>query len=1136
MPVNRQKISSFALPQAAQSYTIGGLDTSKPNYIYSISSTEESYILSDEFNHRLIFIDKNTGGLKFKGNQGTGDNDFFYPRGVLAVCENIWVCDAYNHRIKILDKRGVFQKEVVTEGFIIDEPSSMALHQGELVLVTDRRKSVISIFNLDGQCIKSFASTVSEKQDTFYSLLTPFPPYHEFPVKGLSWDTLNTISSNGRFFAIAANKRINKYGRNGHLVQSLPLEDSICRRGLVVTADHIIFIDDAENSLVVADSANNRIDFNFDGRLAGLDLAGNQLAILQNNRLELWDIAAFSEFLAKQKFTTKSSLSNKLQLTDKSRTLEAQSLSVDEIRELITENNLSPLRGKYELNSSIISITSTIEERFNSALKAIGQFLELESYIDSQYSSLVPESLISFNCEKLIQASALTDPGSERISSYYEEVRQINALFCLLFAFLSGAEDTKLKTSPISQAAEKLDALIAEHLQLGREYLQDFVSEIDSLYAELKEKDFNDLVSIWSRKAVKFVATKHKIRFLADFADKLSAALGKTPVDTFPALHRVCSSSSCTMSDFFEFPGIGKLRDQLADHKDYPPEVKRSFAECLLDYSMAVSEARLFQKRKKETLLPLVKALLNYKKNQYGHARESGFVFPDLESLGVNKCLFYLNDFGFEDLAEKWLEYKAYHDKRKANEAARQKKARENAADSEASGSENKPAAEIPASASYFDPYTSSYSSFPLDLADQEIIRKTLSNYYTGMALVGRIVNDERVTILAGQFWRFLGRDYGKEHFYFIQNLEKEFLHAEAYQFLDEWKKAKPGSRQVLTKLITAAFATGDLEGALVHINDYYNTYNDYELVDKLLLDNTSPSPFESQVKARGVNTHAQALVEARREFVGGNHIASLRILESFDVNNQKNTIESLYFSSLEFSTFDNKAAYKRLAHLPRGSVIAELYKAFYLLNSRDLAAAEEILSRHLNTTSGQNPFGAGLMAVLQYLKGNTERAKQIFRSCLHRHFQSWLTMWAAFYYAESIKADGLDKDDENYLIFLENRFPRSPLARSIATLAQAGNIIGYSLEDNLDEKPTDNFAFWIKACALAKLHLEDGDPGKALDLISPYTAKTGIPELAFLQVELLLKLQKNSEAAALLNRLKGSYGNRTEFLRLAQK
>ena len=72
---------------------------------WGVAGDKEGCIYVSEYlAHRVTKFDSNGKFLKAAGKQGSGDLEFYYPRGICLVQNKLYVCDGKNDRIQVLDK------------------------------------------------------------------------------------------------------------------------------------------------------------------------------------------------------------------------------------------------------------------------------------------------------------------------------------------------------------------------------------------------------------------------------------------------------------------------------------------------------------------------------------------------------------------------------------------------------------------------------------------------------------------------------------------------------------------------------------------------------------------------------------------------------------------------------------------------------------------------------------------------------------------------------------------------------------------------------------------------------------------------------------------------------------------------
>lgn len=78
--------------------------------VHSVSETRPGlFCFSDEFQHRLVFVDQARGVTRVVGAEGTEAGQFRYPAGLVFWQDALYVADTWNHRVQVLDAEGVPQ-------------------------------------------------------------------------------------------------------------------------------------------------------------------------------------------------------------------------------------------------------------------------------------------------------------------------------------------------------------------------------------------------------------------------------------------------------------------------------------------------------------------------------------------------------------------------------------------------------------------------------------------------------------------------------------------------------------------------------------------------------------------------------------------------------------------------------------------------------------------------------------------------------------------------------------------------------------------------------------------------------------------------------------------------------------------
>lgn len=78
--------------------------------VHSVTETRPGlFCFSDEFQHRLVFVDQASGVTRTVGAEGTEPGLFRYPSGLVFWQDALYVADTWNHRVQVLDAEGTPQ-------------------------------------------------------------------------------------------------------------------------------------------------------------------------------------------------------------------------------------------------------------------------------------------------------------------------------------------------------------------------------------------------------------------------------------------------------------------------------------------------------------------------------------------------------------------------------------------------------------------------------------------------------------------------------------------------------------------------------------------------------------------------------------------------------------------------------------------------------------------------------------------------------------------------------------------------------------------------------------------------------------------------------------------------------------------
>lgn len=100
-----------------------------------------------DFYNNQIHYSNGTEWISF-GSEGNANGQFYYPTDVQITSDKIWVADAYNHRVQVFDKMGVFFKAIAySQG--INAATGIYVSESE-AFVTDFENDRILIFDHEG--------------------------------------------------------------------------------------------------------------------------------------------------------------------------------------------------------------------------------------------------------------------------------------------------------------------------------------------------------------------------------------------------------------------------------------------------------------------------------------------------------------------------------------------------------------------------------------------------------------------------------------------------------------------------------------------------------------------------------------------------------------------------------------------------------------------------------------------------------------------------------------------------------------------------------------------------------------------------------------------------------------------------
>jgi len=120
--------------------------------------------IADFYNHRILM--KTDGVWKSIGKEGNGPKDFYYPTDVQFHDGRLYVADAYNNRVKVLDRSGV-----VLNSFGEEEEINAAIGiyiTDEQVFVMDQENDRVLIYDLNGKLLQTLGEGFDKPIDAMH--------------------------------------------------------------------------------------------------------------------------------------------------------------------------------------------------------------------------------------------------------------------------------------------------------------------------------------------------------------------------------------------------------------------------------------------------------------------------------------------------------------------------------------------------------------------------------------------------------------------------------------------------------------------------------------------------------------------------------------------------------------------------------------------------------------------------------------------------------------------------------------------------------------------------------------------------------------------------------------------------------
>lgn len=116
----------------------------------SIDMQGDDYLIADFYNHRIVYSSQGKD-LTF-GKKGKANGEFHYPTDIQFANNLIYVADAYNNRIQIFDRKGIFKQSIGEEDGM-NAATGIYVTDKEIA-VTDFENNRILIYDLNGKLLQ----------------------------------------------------------------------------------------------------------------------------------------------------------------------------------------------------------------------------------------------------------------------------------------------------------------------------------------------------------------------------------------------------------------------------------------------------------------------------------------------------------------------------------------------------------------------------------------------------------------------------------------------------------------------------------------------------------------------------------------------------------------------------------------------------------------------------------------------------------------------------------------------------------------------------------------------------------------------------------------------------------------------
>ncbi len=130
----------------------------------AIDSAAQKIYITDTLRDKVYVMDMNGSVLQTIGKKGTGQVEFNLPTEVLVRDQNLFVVDAMNFRVQLLDRSGAFQTSVGRVGDsagAMFRPKGIGMDSEGHLYVVDGLWGLVQVFDQQGRLLYYFGGTGS---------------------------------------------------------------------------------------------------------------------------------------------------------------------------------------------------------------------------------------------------------------------------------------------------------------------------------------------------------------------------------------------------------------------------------------------------------------------------------------------------------------------------------------------------------------------------------------------------------------------------------------------------------------------------------------------------------------------------------------------------------------------------------------------------------------------------------------------------------------------------------------------------------------------------------------------------------------------------------------------------------------